>query len=176
MSRTLSFLGFLVLVTSIFLARTPAAPSDEEEVRKAVKGMEEAWNRHDMEAFGKLFAPDADYVNVGGKWTKGRRAIETNHAYLHGTIPVDTPDVDVPREFYGIFKTSAIRSTQIDVRFLRKDVAVAHDSSEMTGDARTPSPRKFMLTVVLIREDGKWFIAAAQDTEINRPAERNSRS
>jgi len=43
-------------------------------VRKAVKAREEAWDRHDMEAFAKLFAPDADYINVVGKWTKGRRA------------------------------------------------------------------------------------------------------
>src|SRR5712692_2737523 len=169
MSKTLTLLVSLVLVTPLFVMRVLAAPNDEEQVRKAVKGMAEAWNRHDMEAFGKLFAPDADYVNVGGEWTKGRRAIRINHAYLHGTIPVDTPDVDVPREFYGIFKTSTIRSTRIDVRFLRKDVAVAHESSEMTGDARTPSPRKFLLTVVLIREDGVWLIAAAQDTEIRRP-------
>jgi hypothetical protein len=154
MSKTLSLLMSLILMTPFFLTRVFAVPGDEEEVRKAVLNEVEAWNRHDMEAFGKAFALDADYVNAGEKWTKGRRAIQMNHEYLHGTIPVDTPGVDVPRELYGIFKTSTIRSTQIDVRFLRKDVAVAHVSSEMIVDDRTTSPRKFMLTFVLTREDG----------------------
>lgn len=168
MIKTLRLVLSLVLLTSLFAIRIIAAPTDEEQVRNAVSGMAEAWNRHDMEAFGKLFAADADYVNVGGKWTKGRRAIQINHAYLHGTIPVDTQDVDVPRKLYGIFKTTTIRSTQIDVRFLRRDVAVVHNSSEMTGDARTPNPREFLLTVVLTREGGIWLIAAVQDTEVNR--------
>jgi uncharacterized protein (TIGR02246 family) len=176
MNKTLRLLACLVLVTPLFFTPVFAASGEEGEVRKAVTNEVEAWNRHDMQAFAKAFASDADYVNVGGKWTKGRRAIQVNHAYLHGTIPVDTAGVDVPHEFYGIFKTSTIRSTQIDVRFLRKDVAVAHVSSEMSGDARTPSPRKFMLTLVLVREDGAWLIAAAQDTEISRPAELNSPS
>ena len=142
MIKTLSVVVSLALLAPLFAIRVLAAPTDEEQVRNAVNGMAEAWNRHDMEAFGKLFAADADYVNVGGKWTKGRRAIQISRAYLHGTIPVDTPNVDVPQNLYGILKTTTIRSTQIDVRFLRKDVAVVHNSSEMTGDARTPSPRK----------------------------------
>ena len=139
------------------------------EPEKTVMGQVEAWNRHDMEAFGKFFAPDADYVNVAGKWTKGRQAIQTNHAYLHGTIPVETPGINIPRERYGIFKTTTIRPTQIDVRFLRKDVAVAHESWEMLGDARSPRPRTGFVTLVLIQERGIWLIAAVQDTETSRP-------
>jgi uncharacterized protein (TIGR02246 family) len=54
------------------------------------------------------------------------------------------------------------------VRFLRKDVAVAHASCELLGDARTPDPRHCMITFVLTRQDGVWLIAAAQNTEINR--------
>jgi hypothetical protein len=57
---------------------------------------------------------------------------------------------------------------QIDVRFLGKDVAVVHASSELLGDARTPDPRRTLMTFVLTRENGGWLIAAAQNTEINR--------
>jgi ketosteroid isomerase-like protein len=169
MRKTLSTFVSLLVVVPLLAPGVLASPSDDEDVRKAVKAREEAWERHDMEAFAKLFAPDADYVNVVGKWTKGRRAIQTSHAYLHGTISVDTPGVGVPRERYGAFKTSKLRLTQIDVRFLRKDVAVTHESWEMTDDARTMSPRKFVLTAVLTREDGVWLIAALQDTEIRPP-------
>ena len=169
MRKILGLFVSLLVVAPLFVPRVLAALSDEEEVRKAVKAREEAWDRHDMEAFAKLFAPDADYVNVVGKWTKGRRAIQISHAYLHGTISVDTPDVAVPRQRYGTFKTSTLRLSQIDVRFLRKDVAVTHESWEMVDDAHTLSPRKFVLTAVLTREDGVWLVAALQDTEIKPP-------
>jgi hypothetical protein len=31
-----------------------------------------AWNGHDMQSAGELLAPDADFVNVGGRWLRGR--------------------------------------------------------------------------------------------------------
>jgi uncharacterized protein (TIGR02246 family) len=89
-----------------------------------------------------------------------------HHAYSHGTIPADTPGEPLP--LYGIFKTSTLRFTEIDVRFLRKDVAVAHASCELLGDARTANLRHCLITFVLTQQDGGWLIAAAQNTEINR--------
>lgn len=47
-----------------------AASSHELAVRKVVNELQDAWNRHDMNAFGALFASDADFVNVTG--TAGR--------------------------------------------------------------------------------------------------------
>ena len=156
------------LVASLLVVRSLAAPNEEEDVRKAVSGFSQSWNHHDMEAFGKLFAPDADFVNVAGDWWKGRQAIQTQHAYSHGTIPADTKGFEALRVYYGIFKTSTFQFTQIDVRFLRKDVALAHASWEMLGDTRTPNPRHGLLAFVLTRQDNGWLIAAAQNTEINR--------
>ena len=158
----------LVLVAPLLIARVFAAPNDEEDVRKTVGGFAQNWNNHDMEAFGKLFATDADFVNVAGDWWKGRQDIQMQHAYSHGTIPADTKGFEALRVYYGIYKSSTARFTQIDVRFLRRDVAVAHASWELLGDTRTPNPRHGLFTFVLARQDGSWFIAVAQNTEINR--------
>jgi len=125
------FLSLLFLV-----ARVLAAPNDEEDVRKTVGGCSQSWNRHDIEAFGKLFATEADFVNVAGDRWKGRAAIQAQHAYSHGTIPSDTKGFEALRMYYGIFKTSTIRFTEIDVRFLRRHVALARASWEMLGDTR----------------------------------------
>jgi ketosteroid isomerase-like protein len=167
-SKTLCIVLSLALVTPFVIARVFAQPNDEAEVRKIVGGFPQSWNNHDMNAFGKLFAIDADFVNVAGNWWKGRQDIQMQHAYSHGTIPADTPGFEDVRRYYGIFKSSTMRLTQIDVRFLRRDVAVAHASCELLGDTRTPNPRYCILTFVLTREDGNWLIAAAHNTEINR--------
>jgi uncharacterized protein (TIGR02246 family) len=166
MNRPVSLLLPLVLMAFPLAASLFAAPGDEEQVRQVMSSFVDAWNHHDMEAFGKLFAPDADFVNVVGDWLKGRQAIQVSHAYAHGTIPADTPGEPPP--IYGIFRTSILRFAQIDVRFLRSDVAVVHANTELLGDARASKPRRSMATFVLTRQNGAWLIALAQNTEINR--------
>ena len=145
-----------------------AAPSDEEPVRTVVYSFQEAWNRHDMEAFGALFAPDAEFVNVTGVRWRGRKAIQLNHAFLHGVVPMDSPGVSFPKEMYGIFKTLTISFKQIDVRLLRNDVAVVHCDSEAVGDPRTKNPRHAVPVMILTQEGRHWMIAVVQNTEIKR--------
>ncbi|MGA9722485.1 MAG: hypothetical protein WBQ86_08535, partial [Candidatus Binatus sp.] len=76
--------------------------------------------------------------------------------------------VTLPKSAYGIFKTSNLTFKQIDVRFLRKDVAVAHVQSELQGDAGTKDTRHSLLVMILTKENGRWLIAVVQNTEINR--------
>jgi len=169
MRGPLSAFATIALVTCLLPAAALARPDDAEPVRKTVAGFSAAWNSHDMVAFGKLFASDADFVNVAGLWWRGRKEIQMQHAWTHGAIPIDTPGFDAAdRPYYGIFKSSSLQIKSIDVRFLRKDVAVAHVRCELLGDARTANPRVTVLTLVLTRQDGEWLIAAAHNTEINR--------
>jgi hypothetical protein len=146
----------------------PVSP-DDAQVRNVVADFATTWNRHDMDAFGKLFAPDADFVNVAGILWTGRESIQAQHAFSHGSIPADSPGfTPQDRPYYGIFKNSTMRFDRIDVRFLRKEVAIARVSWELLGDARTPNPRRGVFLFVLNREHTGWLIAAAQNTEINR--------
>jgi uncharacterized protein (TIGR02246 family) len=146
---------------------------DDEDVREVVNGFAETWNRHDMNAFGALFTPDADFVNVVGTHWKGLESIQLNTAFLHGAILADSAGVTLPKTAYGIFKTSNITHKQVDVRFLRKDIAVVHVQNEMQGDARTQDTRRTLLLMILTKEDGRWLVAVAQNTEINRPPALN---
>jgi uncharacterized protein (TIGR02246 family) len=146
---------------------------DEEAVRKVVNEFQQAWNRHNTNARGALFTPDADFVNVLGAHWKGRETIELNHAFLGGTIPADSAGVTLPKSAYGIYKTSNITHKRVDVRFLRKDVAVVHVLNEMQGDARTKDTRRTLLVMILTKENGGWLVAVAQNTEINRPPALN---
>ncbi len=151
----------------------PTPSSDEEAVRKVVNGFAETWNHHDTNAREALFTPDADFVNVLGAHWKGRESILLNHAFLHGSIPADSAGVTLPKSAHGIYKTSNITNKQVYVRFLREDVAVAHVQSELQGDARTKEPRRTLLVMILTKENGRWLIAVAQNTEINRPPALN---
>jgi ketosteroid isomerase-like protein len=162
-----SLLAAAALVTFMWATCVFAAPNDAEDVQNVIAAFTTTWNHHDMDAFGRLFAEDADFVNVAGVRWVGRQEIQLRHAWSHGTIP----DNSIPGEnpaYYGIFKHSTLTFVHIDVRLLRKDVALAHADCELLGDARTQNLRRCVLTFVLTRQNEGWLIAGAQNTEINR--------
>jgi ketosteroid isomerase-like protein len=168
--RPSTVLAALAMLDFLLVASAQAATqNDAKDVRNVVAGFATTWNRHDLDAFGKLFAPDADFVNVAGSLWIGRQSIQTQHAYTHGTIPADSSGFsEGDHPYHGIFKNSTMKFNQVDVRFLRNDVAIAHVSWELLGDARTPSPRHGVFLFVLTRQNPGWLIAAAQNTEIDR--------
>jgi len=43
----------------------------------------------------------------------------------------------------------------------------------LLGDARSKTPRRTLAVMILTQEGGRWLIAVAQNTEINRPPELN---
>ena len=171
MNTSLRAFAAAALMACLLPASAVAMPDDAADVQRAVTGFSVTWNNHDMVAFGKLFTMDADFVNVGGLWWRGRKEIQMQHAWSHGAIPLETKGFDVAdRAYYGIFKSSKMQFDRIDVRFLRKDVAVARVSWKLLGDARTPNPRIGLFMFVVTRQDSEWLIAAAQNTEIDRVA------
>ena len=134
-----------------------AAADDEAAVRSVLRGFEEAWNRHDMDAFARLFTEDADFVNVRGARWIGRPAIKEAHQASHGTV----------------FKASRLSVPETSVRFLKPDVAVARSTWDLVGHT-TPTgepqpPRKGILTNVLVKGDGGWQIVVTQNTDIVPP-------
>jgi ketosteroid isomerase-like protein len=170
--KFLTVLAAVAVLTCLLDNRVLAAPNDADNVRKVVAGFATSWNRHDMDACGKLFAPDAEFVNVAGALWTGRQSIQAQHAYSHGVIPADSPGfTETDRPYYGIFGNSTMKFDQVDVRFLRNDVAIAHVHWELLGDARTQNPRRGVFLYVLTRQSGTWLIAVAQNTEINRTVE-----
>jgi hypothetical protein len=162
-------LAAVALLNCLFAHCVLAAPNAAEDVRRVVVGFATTWNRHDLEAFGKLFAPDANFVNVIGLLWTGRQSIQAHIAYSHGAIPIDSPGFSAgDRRYYGIFRNSTMKFDQVDVQLLRPDVAVSHVSWELLGDPRVQNTRRGVFVFVLTQRNFAWLIATVQDTEINR--------
>jgi ketosteroid isomerase-like protein len=140
-------------------------------VPRIVHEYADAWNKHDMNTLGQLFAPDADFVNVAGYRWKGREALQKNHAYIHGTIAAgDRSGVTGLPERHGAFRESTFAFTNIEVKLPTTNVAIAHATWRLTGHAAsgtmgTTGPRTGIMTFVLIRDGNLWKISAAQNTD-----------
>src|SRR5271168_2983364 len=115
-TRKLSTVLTAAAVLNFLLANCVlAAPNDAQSVRNVVAGFAATWNRHDLHAFGKLFAPDADFVNVTGLLWTGRQSIQAQHAYSHAVIPADSPGFsEEDRPYYGIFKNSKLKFERVN--------------------------------------------------------------
>jgi uncharacterized protein (TIGR02246 family) len=120
---------------------------DEHAVRTIVSDFATTWNAHDMQAFGQLFAENADFVVITGKLLKGRAEIQSYHSELTKQL----------------YKDSHLVWNPVDVRFLGPEVALAHVSTEISfnegRDKRTSSA-----LVVLTKEGPRWSIASVQNT------------
>ena len=111
-------------MAAIFAPRSHGAAQDRDasEIRAVQTRQAEAWNRHDAKAYAELFEDDGDVVNVVGWWWKGRAEIESK----------------LTAAFAHVFRESALTITEVEVRFLTPEIAVAHVRWTMTG-ARTPA-------------------------------------
>ncbi len=112
----------------------------------------ECWNAGDAAGLARLFADDADFVNVVGLWWRRRDDIERAHAY----------------GFARIFAGARMRLLETRVRPLG-DTAVVHARWELTGQ-RTPEgapagTRRGVLVMVARRTATGWQAVAAQNTD-----------
>lgn len=124
---------------------------DEAQIRELQTRQADAWNRHDATAYANLFTEDGDVVNVVGWWWQGRREIESK----------------LSAAFAFAFRQSTLTITDVQVRFVKPDIAIAHVRWTMAG-ARTPpgipEPREGIQLQILKKQRGKWLIASFQNT------------
>lgn len=148
---------FLLLCGAAFAQDSSAKAEDEKAIRANVEQMVKGWNAKSGAEFAKPFAADSDYVVVNGMHVKGRPAIDQGHQQI----------------FDSFYKDTDIAATVEKIRFLRPDVAVVLVLSERFPKADRKQATKGRLTMVMVKNDGKWEIASFQNTEIqNIPAQK----
>jgi uncharacterized protein (TIGR02246 family) len=150
-SRYLGLALFISIAVSTVPSASAAQTVEEREITSVQAQQADAWNRHDAAAYANLFTDDGDVVNVAGWWWKGRSQIESR----------------LTAAFAFVFHESTLSITDVQVRFLSPDIAIAHVRWTMVG-AKTPpgisEPREGIQLQVLKKSAGKWLIASFQNT------------
>ncbi len=107
-----------------------------------------------MEAFARLFAADAEFVNVVGLWWKGRTQIKEAHEQTHATM----------------FKHSRLSILETSVRFPSPRFAIARSRWRLEGhvapDGQALPPRTGILVNVLASDGGTCTIIDSQNTDV----------
>lgn len=125
---------------------------------------ESAWNLHCMEHAAALLCPDADFVNVAGRWLRGRSQFLQFHIHLHRLQMRD----------------SQWTNLALAVRSLSPYFAIAHLEWRIEGDrdpdGQVRASRRGLFTWMLAFDGAAALIAAAHNTNVVSPANTRSSS
>ncbi|MGI9449825.1 MAG: SgcJ/EcaC family oxidoreductase [Geminicoccaceae bacterium] len=114
----------------------------------------DAWNAKDGRALARLFADDADFVNVVGLWWNNRDDIERAHDY----------------GLRSFFKKSKISARRVKVRRIGDDVAVVHVRWKLVGQTgkqgETLGDRFAIMVFVAQQFVEGWTVVAAHNTDV----------
>ena len=130
--------------------------SDLAAIRQVIADAERAFNGNDAELLVEHFAGNATAVGVNGIELHGRAAVlEAGRAL-----------------FAGALRDQRARYELADVTFVRPDVALAHQhATAIDADGHPVSVGHAMTALyVLVREHGRWWIVARQNTLVPAPA------
>ncbi|HEX6281947.1 MAG TPA: SgcJ/EcaC family oxidoreductase [Nitrososphaera sp.] len=127
-----------------------SAAADEAAIRALYRQLMDGWNAGSGDAFASSFEEDGDLVGFDGTHLKGRQEIALFHQHL----------------FDMFLKGSRLVGKVRSVRFLTSDVAVMHavGGTVMAGQTDLEPERNSVQTLVTIKRNGKWNIAAFQNT------------
>lgn len=130
----------------------PASTEGEREIRDLIDRLSESWARGDAGSYGAEFTDDCDYVAFDG--TRFRGPSEP-HAHL-------------ARLFDSVLKGTRLEGEVESVRFLTPEVAVVHWTGSVAypWNKRVRSRRRSRQTLVIVRRDGNWKVAAFQNTRV----------
>ena len=121
----------------------------ENELRALVAHLQDSWNRYDSKAFASVFAEDADFIHILGGHYIGREAVDKAHRTIWDTI----------------YKGSNVKMDVHKIRPLGDDVAVVFTQATLNffqgGEKVVIKSRP---TLIVHRNNGKWEIAAFQNT------------
>lgn len=119
----------------------------------------DGWNDGNADAFAAPFAENGDLVAFDGTHFKGRSEIVPFHRKLFTTH----------------LKGTRLIGEVTDLRFLSDNVGLLHTtgSTIMRGKSRPSPERDSIQTLVAVRQNGSWQLAAFQNTRF-RPMGRNT--
>jgi uncharacterized protein (TIGR02246 family) len=130
-----------------------ATDADSAAIKQVFTGFYENFSRHDAHAASMDFAEDADFTNMGGVHSRGRKEVENRLARL----------------FQGALKDSTRTDIVRNIRFFSPDVAAVDADTTITGtkapDGSVIPPRKGLMIVTMTRQNGHWLISTFHEAE-----------
>jgi uncharacterized protein (TIGR02246 family) len=135
---------------------TEARKKEEAAVLDVLKGVYEAWDNADPDAFVAGYLDDAS-ATLPGAYMKSREEIRGAMAF----------------SFNGPLKGTRASDKVLNVRFLNDDavVVISETGILVPGETEAPPERTAYATWVFAKRDGKWLLAAYSNSPSVAPGQ-----
>jgi uncharacterized protein (TIGR02246 family) len=132
--------------------------ADRVSIERLVAALADAWARGDAGAYASRFAKDGTFTNFLGMFFCGSEAFRERHDAVFKTV------------FKGTTLTLRIEM----LRFIGSDVAIVDTDAELRGLTAVPAGLAAMpdgsvrtkLLMVVVRQDGDWWISAYHNVAV----------
>ncbi len=133
--------------------------ADHRAILELSRALQDAWNRGDAAGYASLFTHDTDFVAWTGAHGRGRQAIEDGHRRLFAG-PLAGSRMALADE--------GAATPPASLRFVRPDVAIMVATGVVTpaGQSTAGPDHQSVQTFVLIRDGGRWRVAAFHNTRL----------
>ncbi|WP_205683888.1 SgcJ/EcaC family oxidoreductase [Brevibacillus migulae] len=130
--------------------------NDVKEIESLFEKLKSAWDKGDGTAYGSCFTEDADYVTYQGEHLQGSKAIAETHQALWNSV----------------LRGSTLEGEIKNIRFISPDMAIFHGLGvvKLRWQKKAPSRRDSINTNIVVKQNGKWRIAAFQNSRISGPS------
>ena len=158
MKKVFTIIILLVVSKMIFAQDTSG---DKVAINAQIDAMINSWNNHNYDDLKNYSTENLDWVNVVGMWWKGQKESQYAHQFYHNTV----------------FQKSVAEKKSVVIRFITKDVAIAHVVQHLSGDVTLPDGKKdvptdTMGTFVYVKQKGKWLMTAGGNVVINKEVQQ----
>lgn len=149
-------IGTFAAASGITRAQLPDTRKDEEAIKAIISATTDAFSKHDAKAWVQYCTSDAQLVTVRGESMQGVAQIEKGLATIFQTRG----------------RHVTLKTLEVNVRFVRPDVALAHVKNELSGlispDGQTLPPHQELSLRVFVKNEGEWRITAFHNTILQR--------
>ena len=150
--------ALVVLVVSTPAGAQSSNTADDKDIRSIGAQIQDAWNKADAKMLADLWLTDGDYVSSTGRSAHGRMEVQKAFAEQWATI----------------YKGTKIAHTFTTVNFVRRDVAIADGSFEISGmrdaSGKILPARSGLSTIVAVKKGDRWYVAALRGMVPSVPA------
>ncbi len=163
--KTLPLTLAALLAASHAFAQMPAA--DEAAIRQTVQRMTANYANHQFADMATYTTPDVSWVNIVGMWWRGRPAVQMAHQQIFDTIFRGVPFTPGAVTVRGITPEVAVVNLYCQVGAFYPPDGVDHGNNK-AGDGQD------LLTLVMVKKQGKWLLTAGQNTPVDARAAANN--
>lgn len=157
----LGAVGGMAMTQTALAASQGLVASDETAIRAAIKDYEHLWNISDLDAMGRLYAPNVHWVNVKAMHWQGFEEVDRAHR-----IYFDLMFKGVQQKLLAVESLTQIAPSVV--------VAVVHWHMDAfkTPSGEIAPPHESRMTLVYVKLAEGWKIAHGANIDVDAQAAR----